>query len=329
MRTFGKLLGRVLLALLVAGFGLWLFGPYEDATLTPTAGAADIGPDLDAHFAAGEGAYDDITPGVEKRVVWAGAPGQETEWSVLYVHGFSATSEEIRPVPDRVAEGLGANLIYTRLRGHGRSGDALAEGSVRAWVDDLAEGLAAARIAGQKTLILSTSTGGTLVAALSQNDTLMQDVAGVVFISPNFGIANPVARLLSWPAARYWLPVLAGQRRAFTPRNEAHATYWTTEYPSVAVMPMAALIDASMEMDHSQSTLPALFWFSNDDSVVRPNLSAQVAAQWGGPVEVVNPIMTTADDPQSHVIAGDIMSPVQTETAVLGILEWAQKLGAN
>lgn len=329
MRRFGKMLGQVLLILVVLGFGLWLFGPYEDATLTPTAGAGDVGADLDAHFAAAEAVYDDITPGVEKRVVWADAPGQQTEWAVLYVHGFSATSEEIRPVPDQVAAGLDANLIYTRLRGHGRSGDALAEGSVQAWVDDLAEGLAAARIAGQQVLILSTSTGGTLVAAIAQDETLMQDVAGVVFVSPNFGIANPVARLLSWPAARYWLPVLAGQRREFEARNEAHGTYWTTEYPSVAVMPMAALIDASMKMDHSQSTVPALFWFATADSVVRPDLSAQVADQWGGPAEVVNPVMTSADDPQSHVIAGDIMSPVQTESTVLGILNWARKLGGT
>ncbi|WP_420011087.1 alpha/beta hydrolase [Tateyamaria sp.] len=327
MRMVGKFLGRLLLILVVLGFGLWLLGPYEDATLTPMG--VSVGSDLDAHFAAVEAQYDDITPGVEKRVIWAEAPGARTEWAVLYVHGFSATSEEIRPVPDRMAKGLGANLIYTRLRGHGRSGDAMAEGSVQAWVNDLAEGLAAARIAGEKVLILSTSTGGTLVAATAQNALMMQDVAGVVFISPNFGIANPVARLLSWPAARYWLPALAGQRRSFEARNEAHGTYWTTEYPSVAVMPMAALIDASMAMDHGESTLPALFWFATADQVVRPDLTAQVAGQWGGPVEVVNPVMTSADDPQSHVIAGAIMSPAQTETAVLGILNWAQKRGDN
>lgn len=326
MRWFGKMLGRVLLALAALIGALWAFGPYEDATLTPRADAATVDPDLDAHFARAEGAYDDITPGVEKRVVWAGEPGAQTEWAILYVHGFSATSEEIRPVPDQVAETLGANLIYTRLQGHGRGADAMADGSVQGWIDDLAEGLSAARIAGQKVLVMGTSTGGTLVAAAAQDADMMQDVAGLVFVSPNFGLNNPVARLLSWPAARYWLPPLAGARRSFEPRNAAHATYWTTEYPSVAVMPMAALIDATIAMDHSAQTLPALFWFAKEDAVVRPDISAQIAASWGGPTTVVNPTMGASDDVQAHVIAGDIMSPGQTEAAVTGMLDWARGL---
>ncbi|MFL4471952.1 hypothetical protein ACERZ8_19485 [Tateyamaria armeniaca] len=106
MKRIGRMLGYVLLCLRLLVGALWLFGPYEDATLTPQS--VTVNPDLDAHFASVEGAFDDITPGVEKRVVWAGDPGMQTEWAILYVHGFSATSEEIRPVPDRLAEELGA-----------------------------------------------------------------------------------------------------------------------------------------------------------------------------------------------------------------------------
>ena len=320
MKTLGKFLGRALLVLVLLILGLWLFGPYEKAPLTPTI--ASINPDLDAHFAEVEAAFDDITPGTEKRIIWAGTPGTQTDYAILYVHGFSATSEEIRPVPDRIAEALGANLIYTRLQGHGLSGDALATGTVQGWVNDLAEGLDAAGIAGEKVLILSTSTGGTLVTATAQNTDLMQNVAGLIFVSPNYGLNNPVARLLSWPAARYWLPPLAGARRSFEPRNADHGRYWTTEYPSVAVMPMVALIDAVADMDHSTQTIPALFWFSEADEVVRPDITAEVARAWGAASTMVNPTMGPDDDPQSHVIAGDIMSPGQTEATVQGMLEW-------
>ena len=320
MKTFGKFLGRTLLILALLIGALWLFGPYEKAPLTPTI--ASINPDLDAHFAEVEAQFDDITPGTEKRIIWADTPGTQTEYAILYVHGFSATSEEIRPVPDRLAEALGANLIYTRLQGHGRPGDALATGTVQGWVNDLAEGLDAARIAGQKVLILSTSTGGTLVTATAQNDTLMENVAGAIFVSPNYGLNNPVAKLLSWPAARYWLPTLAGDRRSFEPQNELHGTFWTTEYPSVAVMPMVALIDAVADMDHSQHTIPALFWYATADQVVRPDITAQIVDQWGAPTETVNPTMGPQDDPQSHVITGDIISPGQTEATVQGMLDW-------
>ena len=67
--------------------------------------------DLDAHFVRVESAYDDITPGCEKRVQWHDEAGQVTDIALLYVHGFSATSEEVRPVPDNVAAALGANIV--------------------------------------------------------------------------------------------------------------------------------------------------------------------------------------------------------------------------
>ncbi|MEO0381566.1 MAG: alpha/beta hydrolase [Pseudomonadota bacterium] len=320
LRILGYFIGVCIAAVAV----LWVFGPYEDATLIPDGQVVD--PDLDAHFARVEARFEDITPGVEKQVIWAGEAGVQTDWAILYVHGFSATSQEVRPVPDRVAEALGANLIFTRLAGHGRDGAALATGSVQGWATDLDEGLQAARIAGRRVLIMSTSTGGSLVAALAQNTAMMERVEGLIFVSPNFGVANPLGRLLSWPAARYWLPPLAGAERRFEPRNEDHGTYWTTRYPSVAVMPMAALIDAANAVDHPRHTIPALFWFSLADEVVRPDITAQVAADWGARADVVNPVMGPMDDPQSHVIAGDIMSPDQTDAAVSGMLNWIKTL---
>ncbi|MEP3639108.1 MAG: alpha/beta fold hydrolase [Paracoccaceae bacterium] len=305
---------------------MWVFGPYEDATLTPSVDTSGISGNLDAYFAAREAEFDDIKPGVDKRVVWAGPRNSETEWAVLYVHGFSASSEEIRPVPDHVAEYLGANLIYTRLRGHGRSDDALADGSVQAWMTDVAEGLNAARVAGRRVLVISTSTGGTLMAAAAQNSDMMQDVAGIVFVSPNFGINNPAASLITWPAARWWLPMIAGKRRSFEPRNEAHGVYWTTEYPSVAVMPMGALIKAVVALDHSQTSVPALFWYSDQDQVVRSDITAQVAAAWGGATKVVIPKLGPTDDPVAHVITGAIVSPNQTDATTKDILQWVETL---
>ena len=92
-------------------------------------------------------------------------------------------------------------------------------------------------------------------------------------------------------------------------------------------MPMAALIDVATAQNHADQRIPALFWFAMKDEVVRPDITAEIAAIWGAKVAVVNPVMGPEDDPQSHVIAGDIMSPGQTDTAVAGMLDWVQQLG--
>lgn len=320
------ILRNIVLFLLALGGLAYLFGPYEDVSLTANFDESLLDQGVAAHFATVEARHDNITPGVEKQVIWAADAEAKTPWAVLYLHGFSATSREIRPVPESVAVGLGANLILTRLQGHGQDGAALADATVQGWMQDVAEGLAVARRIGDRVLIIATSTGGTLATAAVLDDTLKQRVAGVVMVSPNFGIQNPLAPLLTFPAARYWLPMLAGKDRAFEPRNDGQAKYWTTAYPSVAVLPMAALVKKVSQLDVSEAGVPAFFFYAPEDQVVRSDLTGEIAARWGGPVKTLHPELGAEDDPYAHVIAGDIMSPGQTSSAVTAILDWAKEL---
>ncbi|MCA0870004.1 alpha/beta hydrolase [Seohaeicola saemankumensis] len=323
MRGFGKFLGRLLLVLAVVAAGLWWFGPYEKVDLRADFEPRKFGEGVQVYFESIESGQDTITPGTEKRVVWQeGFKERRTPVSILYIHGFSATSEEIRPVPDRIADALGANLVYTRLQGHGQSGAALAEASAPAWMHDTAEGLAAARAVGERVVVIATSTGGTLAAAAALDPAMSDKVAAMILVSPNFGINDSSAGLLTWPAARYWVPLVAGQVRSTNPASEAQATYWTTTYPLRALMPMAALVKAVAALDFGATAVPALFWFSDDDAVVRPDITRKIAARWGGPsvMEVVT--MGEGDDPSSHVVTGDIMSPGQTDLAVERMLAW-------
>ncbi len=326
MKVILNFLLRAVLCLGAAAAALWVFGPYEPDDLSAEFEPRKFGEGVQVYFESVESAFDDITPGVEKQVIWAGQQETRTPWSILYVHGFSATAQEIRPVPDDVAKALGANLVFTRLTGHGRSGEAMAEGSVPAWMGDMAEGLAAARATGDRVLVISTSTGATLAAAAAVDTALMQDVGGIVMVSPNFGVQNPAGPLLAWPAARYWLPLLAGTTREFTPENAGHARFWTTKYPSVAALPMGVLIKAVDALDLSTTPVPALFIFSDDDKVVRPDLTRAAAKEWGGAVQIVNPTLGAKDDPFAHVIAGDILSPSQNAPTVAAILDWVEGL---
>ncbi len=327
MRSLGKAVGRLSVGLLGIGAVLWWLGPYEPVDLSAEFEPRELGAGVQRYFDRIESGFSDITQGTEKRVVWAGQSETRTPVSVLYLHGFSATSEEIRPVPDRVAQALAANLVFTRLRGHGRSGDAMADARVSDWMHDLAEGLAAARAIGDRVVILATSTGATLAAAAAVDQALAQDVAAMVLVSPNFGLRDPAAKLLTLPAVRWWGPLVAGETQSFQPQNAAHARYWTNSYPTVALLPMAALVKAVVALDFSAAQVPALFYLSDDDSVVRPDISRRVAADWGGPATVHAVTMGEGGDPSAHVIAGDILSPGQTDTAVATIVSWLAEQG--
>ena len=313
----------VCLAVVLAFGAVWVFGSREPAPLTAQFDQARFGDGVQVYFESTEAQFDDITRGVEKRVIWRdGFKEQRTPVSILYVHGFSATSEEIRPVPDLLAERIGANLVYTRLAGHGRSGDALGDATVADWMTDMAEGLAAARRVGERVVVLSTSTGGTLTAAAMLDPKMAEDVAALVFVSPNFRINETADFMLTWPGARTWLPWLIGPTRSFVPENEAQATYWTVEYPATALLPMAAIVREVSDQDFSAMEIPALFWFSRDDQVVRAEATEAFADEWGGPVRVNHVTTGPGDDPASHVVTGAIMSPGQVDYSVREIEAW-------
>ncbi|MBJ3762743.1 alpha/beta hydrolase [Maribius pontilimi] len=311
---------RILTALVLLGVAVWLLRP----GVGEIAFDADaIGDDPVAYLAAQESRFDDIVEGTQKRVVWAGDPGARTDWVVVYVHGFSASSEEIRPVPDQVAAALGANLYFTRLEGHGRDGAAMAESSAEAWLRDFDEGLAIARRLGDRVLVMSASTGGTIAALASARG---RDVDAQVMVSPNFGVQAAGAFLLTLPGARSWVPLLVGETRSFEAENPAHAKYWTTRYPTEAVVPMALSVRAAKAAALQRITTPALVIFSEDDQVVRPEATRAAMARWGGPVTLEPVSPPPGNAPSNHVLAGDILSPDMTAPVTDMILDWVRAL---
>jgi hypothetical protein len=91
---------------------------------------------LDDWLACAESAVPHLRPGTAKRVVWHGAAGQRTPWSVVHLHGFSASRLETAPLAEQVAARLGANLFETRLSGHGQDAPALGQATSQDWLAD-------------------------------------------------------------------------------------------------------------------------------------------------------------------------------------------------
>lgn len=328
MRSVLGILRNFLGVLLIVIGGLWLFGPREPIDATVTFNAATLGDDLNGYLAQSEARFDDLTEGTQKRIVWAGNAGAQTELAVVYLHGWGASSEEIRPVPDDVAKRFGANLYFARLKGHGRPSNemAMSEPSMNDWIQDTAEAIAIGRRIGKRVILVTTSTGATLAVAAVGDPALRDGVAGIVMVSPNFGPADPMAGLANWPLARYWVPTLVGEWREWEPHNALQGKYWTTRTQNVAALPMMALIKHVDGMDLGALDVPALFIYSEQDVVVSSALTAAAINAWGGPKQVEKRVMTPADTPSHHVIAGDIMSPSQTADTVQIIGDWVADL---
>ncbi|GAB4349064.1 MAG: alpha/beta hydrolase [Oricola sp.] len=320
-----RIVSYLLLFLIVAGGLAWLFGPREPVDLAVRFDPATIGTDIDAWLATREARFDDIRPNATKEVVWAyPASHAKTPVAIAVLHGFSAAKGEIRPVPDMVAQRLGANLFFTRLSGHGRDGEAMAEASVNDWVQDAAEAVAVAERLGEKVVLIGNSTGGTLATLAATLPELKDRIDALVLVSPNFAIKASGASLLTQPFARYYVPLIVGRERSFEPENEEHANNWTYRYPSVALLPMAALVRKTAALPFERIGTPVLFIYHPGDQVVDQSVTARVAERWGGPVTRL--VLDSSDSPSNHVIAGDIISPSNNAAVAAAIAEFVNGL---
>src|SRR5882724_10326331 len=55
----------------------------------------------------------------EARIIWADSTKKKTPYSVVYLHGFSASQGEGDPVHREFAKTFGCNLYLSRLADHG------------------------------------------------------------------------------------------------------------------------------------------------------------------------------------------------------------------
>jgi len=308
--------------LIFAGLMAYALGPRPVADTTIEFEANSLPDDLDAYIAASEARFDDLRPGNEKQIVWAyPASRARTPIAIVYIHGFSASPGELRPLPDIVAKNLGANLYYARLTGHGRSGDAMLEGSVHNWVNDFAEAMAIGRRLGERVVVMATSTGASLSTWSATRPELMQNVIGMVQFSANYGLQATGSSLLTKPWAEKAVLLTIGERRSFEVKTEAQARLWTHEYPSLSLLQMALLIDLAKDADPRTITVPSLFIHSPLDKIIQPEAIRQKAASWGAPTKIIE-VLDDEDAPSHHVIAGDAISPSTTARLAAQTTEW-------
>jgi len=321
MLGFFKVIGSIFALLLVVFF----FGPRPDLDQTLSFDAERLGDDIDAYLADSEQSHTDLRDGASKELVWANPlTRSKTDYCIVYLHGFSASKQETAPLSQNLASELGANLFLTRLAGHGRSGPAMSEPRMADWLDDVAEAIAIGERIGERLILVSASTGGTLSTWAAAQPQFAEKIDGMIMVSPNYAIRGASTGLMNMPWAETLLPMIMGAERSFEPINERQAQAWTSSYPSAAVFPMAALLRVVEGLDKSRITTPTLFIYSDADTVVVPDKTDQVVAAWGGPKRVIK--IENSSDPQNHVIAGDILSPNTTEVITQAAIDWLKSL---
>ncbi len=281
--------------------------------------------DLDSYLIRSESKFKDIVPGAEKKIIWAEPNHVQTEYAVVYIHGFSASRQEVAPLPDLVAKDLKANLYYARLRGHAENQESFAESSVNDWLNDTVEAFEIGKRIGKKVILIGTSTGSSLIVWLANQEQYRKDAASLILISPNFYPANKLIKLFLYPAGVEFAKLIYGKERYWEPENASVARYWNHKYRWEAITPMIVLVDKIKNIPYGNINTPALFLYTSNDKVVDTDEIVKKFALYGSK----NKKLLNLIQCKNHVMAGDIYSPETTPLLHSEIISFLKQAGVR
>jgi alpha-beta hydrolase superfamily lysophospholipase len=268
----------------------------------------------------------DITDGAEKLVVWAGESNVKTDYSIVYLHGYSATRQETHPLTENIAQQLGANVFYTRFTGHGRDGAAMATITKQALLDDTSDALDIGHQLGEKVIVIGVSTGATLATLYAAQGG--SDILAMILISPNFKERSPLIKLMRLPYVIQITKFIFGDNYSWEPKNALHDKYWTHTFPLESMLPMLQLLEDISRMDLSLIKVPLAIFYSPDDEVINVTTVEEYYTRFGSATKKLVAV-NTKGLLHSHVIAGNILAPHLTDSIVAKSLEFIEEIGGN
>ena len=314
------------LAVVVAGLAIIAFAT-KPAAIKPYLDVPELPADLDQFVADSEAAAHKrfgIVEGAEMRIVWQPSfEGRQTRLSLVYFHGFSATRQEIAPVPQMIADRLGANLLEVRTSGHGRVRERLEDVTAEDWLSDAAEALAIGTRIGERVVLFGTSTGASLALAMYPN-ALMENVDAIVMMSPNIYLMDENSESLTIPGAPILAWLALGDSRTWAASNELQEKYWTTTYPTDTTIEMMRLVQFARSVIPREVKQRLLTIASPDDEVVNTAKSQDFLQKTRAPSnEFV--AFTDGGDRSRHVLAGDILAPENNQAMVDIVVDFLSK----
>ncbi|HEY7666395.1 MAG TPA: alpha/beta fold hydrolase [Xanthobacteraceae bacterium] len=300
---------------------LFPFAPQRSAVADAVANA----PDIDGYLGAGEARHP-VKPEQGKVVLWNDpATHGRTPLALVYIHGFSASRKDISPVVETLAVRLRANVFLTRLTAHGEtSGAEFATVKAQDWLDDAREALAIGRRIGERVVLIGTSTGALLatMAALEDNS---PRIAALVLLSPNFRLRDWRAKFISGPLGRVLARLLIGADHSFRPDSPGHAEFWTTRFPSQAIVELMDLMNyaRSIRLDHLK--IPTLVIYTHEDTVV----DIDAIRERFDEIKATPKLIVDLPEASRHELTGDALAPQTVTPVVRRIIAFLAETGLS
>ncbi len=302
---------KIVILSILALFVIYFLGPQppkpELNDVLPAVASIDA---LDSYITAMEAPHK-IKPNNQAKIIWADSSQSQTEYALVYLHGFSASQMEGDPVHQNIAKQFNCNLYLARLAEHGidTTEDLMNLTADQYW-ESAKLAYAIGKQIGKKVILMSTSTGGTLALQLAS---VYPEIAGLILYSPNIEVFNPSAPLLDNPwGLQIGRAVLKSNYVDIKYKDSAYPKYWNSHYRIEGVVALQNLLEATMTeatfKKIHQPTL-ALYYYKDEahqDNVVKVKAIQKMMQQIATPANLK--MEMAIPNAGNHVIASPIVS---------------------
>ncbi len=256
------------LAFIILLVGIYLVGPTPDKpVLDPSLPELSVSIDeLDQYIHDKEFSHPSLKPDNEARIIWADSVRQPTEYSLVFLPGFSATQGEGEPIHLEFSKRYGCNAYLARLYAHGLdSASGMGELTPDKYLETAKEAIAIGQKIGDKVIVMSSSTGGTLALYLAAHH---PQVYALICYSPNVRIYDPKAGLLTKPWGFQIGKLVSGSEFRDYDAPEEFKKYWTTKTHLNALIAVQSLVENTMRPDVFEKINQPLFmgyYYKNEE----------------------------------------------------------------
>ena len=262
----------------------------------------------------------------QAKIIWADSSKTQTEYAIVYLHGFSASQMEGDPVHQNIAKQFHCNLYLARLAEHGiDTTEDLMNLTADPYWESAKLAYAIGKQLGKKVILMGTSTGGTLALQLAS---IYPEIAGLILYSPNIEIFDPSATLLNNPwGLQIGRTVLKSNYVDIKYKDSAYPKYWNSHYRIEAVVALQNLLEATMTeatFKKIQQPTLALYYYKDEahqDNVVKVKAIQKMMQQLATPSNLK--MEMAMPNTGNHVLASPIVSNdiVSVEKATLKFMQ--------
>lgn len=282
---------------------------------TANSGIPDDLSKLEAYIAQKESAYK-LKEGTQARIIWNGDSTQrETEYALVYLHGFRASHPEGDPVHKTIARYFGYNLYLSRLEEHGIDTKyPLLHLTEEKLLRSARFAIETGKRLGKKIVLMGTSTGGSLALYLASHPDFKHHINSVILYSPLIRFYGIKEQLLMYPVSRKALGIIPGKKYLIEsgPTTYAEDRIWNNCYTVAGALALGSFIQHWMNKEVFQKVQCPVFigyYYKNRserDKVISISAIQNMAKNLRTRTEHIK--MTNFPEAQNHVICSSLVS---------------------